>query len=247
MGNFLHMPMLIATSGGDPSLGFVIRQYLDAGGFMMYVILIVSLIGVTLFLLRLLDLYWLQRLNSGAFISKIVDFVEHRRFRDALDACEISTKHPLIPVMKSGLLRANRREKDIERAMEKEMYAALPRLQKRVDLMAVLANVATLLGLLGTIFGLIAAFSSVAAASAVERQEALAAGISQAMYTTAFGISVAVPLLIFHHILSKRAETIMLESEGGATSLLVAISGVAHNDAPGQAKGPTDGSARQAL
>jgi biopolymer transport protein ExbB len=234
MNHLIHLfhqsPVVLANAGSDPSLDFVIRQYLDAGGFMMYVILIVSLIGVTLFLLRLVDLYWMQRLNARAFTSKIVDFVEHRRFRDALDACEISTKHPLVPVLKSGLLRANRRERDIERAMEKEMFQALPRLQKRVDLMAVLANVATLLGLLGTIFGLIAAFSSVAAASAVERQEALAAGISQAMYTTAFGISVAVPLLVFHHILSKRAEAIMLESEGGATALLVAIGGVAHQD-----------------
>lgn len=235
MINLLHLsmsgPALLANASGESTLFFVIRQYLDAGGFMMYVILLVSLFGVAIFLWRLFDLYILQRLNSGAFISKVVDFVEHRRFRDALDACEITTKHPLIPVMKSGLLRANRREKDIERAMEKELYQAMPRLQSQVDLMAVLANVATLLGLLGTIFGLIAAFSSVAAASAVERQEALAAGISQAMYTTAFGISVAVPLLVFHHILSKRAERIMLESEGGATALLVAIGSVAHEDA----------------
>ena len=105
------------------------------------------------------------------------------------------------------------------------MLGALPRLQKRVALMALLANISTLLGLLGTIFGLISAFTSVSQASAAERQEALAAGISQAMYTTAFGISVAIPLLFFHHILSKRSEKILIEVEGGATSLMVAMSG----------------------
>ena len=110
--------------------------------------------------------------------------------------------------------------------MENEMLSAIPQLNKRVAILAVLANISTLLGLLGTIFGLIAAFSSVAAASAAERQEALAGGISQAMYTTAFGISVAVPLLIFHHLISKRVESVMMEMEGGATSILVALAGV---------------------
>ena len=105
------------------------------------------------------------------------------------------------------------------------MLAALPSLQKRVAIMGLLANIATLLGLLGTIFGLIAAFTSVSQASAAERQEALAAGISQAMYTTAFGISVAIPLLFFHHVLSKRSEKILVEVEGGATSVLVALTG----------------------
>jgi biopolymer transport protein ExbB len=79
--------------------------------------------------------------------------------------------------------------------------------------------------LLGTIFGLITAFNSVAAATAAERQAALAAGISQAMYTTAFGISVAVPLLFFHHFLSKRTEAIIHQVEQGASALLVALAG----------------------
>ncbi|MBA2665284.1 MAG: MotA/TolQ/ExbB proton channel family protein [Bradymonadaceae bacterium] len=241
---------ILATAGGEApaSAGFVMRQYLDAGGFMMYVILCVSIVGVALFLIRMVELYVLRRLNVRSFVSKIGDFVEHRRFRDALDACEVSSKHPLIAVTKAGLLRANRREKDIERAMEKELLSAIPSLQRGVDLMAVLANTSTLLGLLGTIFGLISAFSSVAAASAVERQEALAAGISQAMYTTAFGIGVAVPLLVFHHFLSKRSEQIMVEAEGGATALLVSISGVAHNDSPARtAPASQDGRSRQAV
>ncbi len=227
--SFLWTSPILASSDGN--IISVLQEYLDAGGWMMYVIASVSIIGVTLFLLRIYDLYFGYRLNAKSFTRQIVEYVEHQKFREALDACEISTRHPLVFIIKSGILRANQRARDIERAMDKEMFASLPGLQKRVDLMAVLANVATLLGLLGTIFGLIKAFSSVAAASAVERQEALAAGISQAMYTTAFGIAVAVPLLVFHHILSKKVERIMIESEGGATSLLVAITGLAHQEA----------------
>lgn len=209
-------------------------QYLQDGGWMMYVILIVSLIGTLLFLERAFNLYIMRGLNARSFMAKVIDHVNHRRIREALDLCEVRSKHPLVAVIKAGLLRSNRREKEIERAMEDQMLAALPDIQKRVELMSLLANIATLLGLLGTIFGLIAAFTSVAAASAAERQAALAAGISQAMYTTAFGISVAVPLLVFHHILSKRSEKILIDTEGGATTLLVALGGQAsESERPG--------------
>ena len=204
----------------------ILLQYLDAGGWMMYVILLVSIVGVVIFLERSFNMYFLQRLSATSFIDNLTGRIEAHQFRQAVDICAVSSKHPLPKVIKAGLLRANKREKEIERAMEKEMLVALPHLQKRVGLLSLLANTSTLLGLLGTIFGLIAAFSSVAAASAAERQEALASGISQAMYTTAFGIVVAVPLLFFHHILSRRADQIIGEIETGATSLLVTLTGV---------------------
>ncbi len=199
--------------------------YFEDGGWMMYVILVVSLIGLVVFLERGFQLYLLRFLNARSFVQALVKKIEQRQFRQALDLCEKSSKHPLIAAAKAGILRANRREKEVERAMENEMLSALPDLQRRVALMGLLANIATLLGLLGTIFGLIAAFTSVSAASAVERQSALAGGISQAMYTTAFGISVAVPLLVFHHLLSKRQERILVEVESGATAILVALTG----------------------
>ena len=200
-------------------------DYLADGGPVMYVILGLSILGTLLFVERAFDLYILRRLSSGNFIAGVMREIEARRFSAALEACNLSTRHPLVSVVKAGVLRANRREKEIERAMEKEMLEALPELHKRIGLMALLANSATLIGLLGTIFGLITAFNSVAMASAAERQTALAAGISQAMYTTAFGISVALPLLFFHHFMSKRMEKIVMEVETGASSLLVALSG----------------------
>ncbi len=203
----------------------VIKDFFEQGGWMMYVILIVSLIGMALFFERAYGLYIASKLEAGPFLDKVLHHVERHEFRRALDACNAPTKHPLAAVLRAGILRANRREKEIERAMEKEMLAALPTLQKRIGLMSLLANTATLLGLLGTIFGLIGAFNSVALASAAERQEKLAGGISEAMYTTAFGITVAVPLLFFHHFLSKRAENITMEIEEGASSVLVALSG----------------------
>jgi len=219
---------LVAASDGQQ--GNVLTEYLNAGGWMMYVILGVSVLGLVIFLERFVSLFILRRLDAQSFIDRLVTLVSHHKLREALDVCEISSNHPLVSVAKEGLVRANRRETEIERAMEKEMLAQLPDLRSRVTFLSVLSNVATLLGLLGTIFGLIMAFTSVSAASAAERQEALAAGISQAMYTTAFGISVAVPLLLFHHIISKRVDNILMEVESGASSVLVAIAGAVRDD-----------------
>lgn len=203
--------------------GGVLTQYLEQGGGMMYVILGVSLLGVTLFCERAFNLFVLRRLGASRFLAKVVEHLEARRFRQALDACAAPTRHPLVKVVQAGILRANRKDNEVERAMEREMLVALPGIQARSGALGLLANISTLLGLLGTIFGLITAFTSVAAATAAARQEALAGGISQAMYTTAFGISVAVPLLLFHHIISRRTETILVEVESGATAVLVAL------------------------
>lgn len=205
-------------------------EYLDKGGWMMYVILVVSIVGASVFFERAYDLFIRLRLNAAGFLGVVMGHVEARRFRQALDSCKVASQHPLVDVVRAGIMRANRREPEIERAMEKEMLDALPGLNKRLGLLGFLANVCTLLGLLGTIFGLIVAFSSVSEASAAERQDVLSGGISQAMYTTAFGIVVAVPLLFFHYLLTSRQEAILTEMEGGATSLLVALTGAVELD-----------------
>ena len=205
--------------------GNVIMSYLNDGGFMMWVILSVSILGLLIFLERASQMHVKQRLNASAFVSSVLQPVEAREYRKALDACKVGSKHPLIGIMSAGVSRANRREAEIERAMEDKMLSAIPDLNKRIGLLNFLANSCTLLGLLGTIFGLIQAFSAVSNASAAQKQQVLSEGISVAMYTTAFGIVAAIPLLFFHHLLSARQEEIMNEMEGGATALLVALCG----------------------
>jgi biopolymer transport protein ExbB/TolQ len=94
-----------------------------------------------------------------------------------------------------------------------------------VGFLGLLGNSSTLLGLLGTIFGLIRAFSGVSAASAAARQQVLAEGISMAMYTTAFGLIVAVPILFAHQLISGRMEKVLIQIEEGASSLLGSMAG----------------------
>jgi biopolymer transport protein ExbB len=103
-----------------------------------------------------------------------------------------------------SLQGAVRRREDIEIAMEESMMEIVPRLEKRTPYVALASSIATLLGLLGTIMGLIQAFTAVANANPAEKADLLSASISVAMNTTAFGLMVAIPLLIVHAILTSR-------------------------------------------
>ncbi|MCP4676372.1 MAG: MotA/TolQ/ExbB proton channel family protein [Deltaproteobacteria bacterium] len=192
---------------------------------MMYVILGISVVALAITLDRVVTLSIRSRLNVGEFLAKIVGFVESRDYAQAIESCNIRTKHPLPEVLKAGIEKSNRREKEIERAMEVIMLRSIPRVQKGVGFLGLLGNCATLLGLLGTIFGLIKAFSGVSAASASARQQVLAEGISMAMYTTAFGLIVAVPILFAHQLISGRMDKVLIEIEEGASALLGAMAG----------------------
>ena len=191
----------------------------------MYVILGLSVIASTISLERVVTLYVRSYLNTANLIDRVIGLVEQREYAKALEACNVATLHPLPGVLAAGLQRANRRDKEIDKAMEAEMLRTMPGVQRGLGILGLLGNLATLLGLLGTIFGLILAFSGVSAASASERQQVLASGISVAMYTTAFGIIAAVPVLLMHTLLTGRVDNILIQVEEGATALSAALAG----------------------
>jgi biopolymer transport protein ExbB len=128
-----------------------------------------------------------------------------------------------------GLARqgAVRRREDIEIAMDEGMMEVIPQLEKRVSYVALLSNIATLLGLLGTIVGLIQAFTAVSSANPAEKADLLSASISVAMNTTAFGLMAAIPLLFFHAKLTSTAGHIVDNLEMASIKALNAISSFA--------------------
>lgn len=195
-------------------------ELLNRGGWMMWVILSVSIIASAITLERVVTLYMRSRFNVGKFMVTIKNLIDSQDYKQAMEVCNHPTKHPLPVILKAGIGKSNRREKEIERAMEEEMLRALPKLQRGIGFLSLLGNSSTLLGLLGTIFGLITAFSGVSAASASARQQVLAEGISMAMYTTAFGLIVAVPILFSHQIVSDRVDKMIIQMEEGASGLL---------------------------
>ena len=125
----------------------------------------------------------------------------------------------------TGLARlgAVRKIDDIEKALRANLMEALPQLEKRTHYLATFANLATLLGLLGTVNGLIHAFTAVATANPAEKANLLAASISEAMNCTAFGLMVAVPVLFVHSFLQSKTSQLISSLETGAVKFLTIV------------------------
>ncbi len=184
-------------------------RFFQTGGPFMYPILIVFAIGLAIAMERFL---YLSRTNSRTkkIWGELVPMLKANDFQRAVNLTE-SIKTPLALLLNYGFARhrANKNRQLIESAMEEGMMEALPSLEERTHYLATFANIATLLGLLGTIVGLIQAFTAVAAADPAEKADLLSASISVAMNTTAFGLLAAIPLLLFHsYLVTKTARMV---------------------------------------
>ena len=194
-----------------------------SGGDFMWVILAVSIISLALFAERYVFLYFRLNLNCDKAGYKIRKLVEDSNYRGALEECNKIQHHPLGRTLKAGLLKAGKRDKEIEQALQESVLREMPKLKTRINYLSLFANIATLLGLLGTILGLIAAFSGVADAAASEKQEILSAGISVAMFTTAFGLVVAIPSMAGFYILNNRSDYLIGKVDEIALAIYSAI------------------------
>ncbi|MDX5298213.1 MAG: MotA/TolQ/ExbB proton channel family protein, partial [Gammaproteobacteria bacterium] len=164
-------------------------RFFQEGGTFMYPIAIVLVLGLAITLERFFYLSAIRSANRRDFDQNLLPLLQKRDYRGAFRLASQSTT-AIAVIMGAGLARLlnNHKREDIEYAMEEGLMEVLPRLEKRTQYLATLANVATLLGLLGTIIGLIAAFTAVANADAVEKASLLSQSISVAMNTTAFGL-----------------------------------------------------------
>ena len=188
-------------------------------GIWMFLILLVSVYTFTLVIERAYALWIRFKIDASQILSRILSFVDSNNYSRAIEVCNTRQNHPMCVVLKSGLLKANRSDIEIRRALEQTTMKVGPQISKRTPYLATLANVATLLGLLGTIFGLIMAFEGVEMASAAKKQEVLARGISLAMSTTAFGLIVAIPTTIAHAVLTARQNVLIDTIEDSAMTL----------------------------
>lgn len=145
------------------------------------------------------------RVNSREFMAQIRKLVQAGNIDRAIKLCEAAPL-PLLQVVKAGLTQVNRGEEAVIASMEERMSEVLPDLDKRIGALWSLANIATLIGLLGTISGLIRSFGAVAFAKPEDRQQILSSGISEAMYNTALGLGIAVLCMIAHLILHSMAK-----------------------------------------
>ena len=188
---------------------YSIVSFFSTGGIFMYPILIVFAFGVAIAVERFVTLTLVTNKNQQAW-DKVQPLLDNGEFDEAHDVTS-GDESTISQVLNMGLSLqgAVRRREDIEIAMEESMMQIVPRLEKRTPYVALASSIATLLGLLGTIMGLIQAFTAVANANPAEKADLLSASISVAMNTTAFGLMVAIPLLIVHAILTSKTGDIV--------------------------------------
>ena len=211
---------------------YSIVGFFQKGGMFMYPILIVFAVGVAIAVER-----WMQLTRTRNENRKIWDQVQPVLSKGEFDKARAlvnDEKSTISQMLSMGLARqgAVRRREDIEIAMEESMMEIIPQLEKRTPYLALLSNIATLLGLLGTIMGLIEAFTAVSNANPAEKADLLSASISVAMNTTAFGLMVAIPLLLVHAKLTSTTGQIVDSLEMASVKALNSISNFAKRQFP---------------
>ncbi len=206
-------------------------EFFVAGGPFMYPILLVFAVGTAIAVERYITLTLMRASNQTAW-SKVLPVLMNGDFDKAREmvAKDSST---IARLLSMGLARqgAVRRREEIEIAMEEGMMEIIPQLEKRTPYVALFASIATLLGLLGTIQGLIAAFTAVSNANPAEKADLLSASISVAMNTTAFGLFVAIPLLIINAVLIAKTGEIVDSLEMASVKALNVFSSRAKHQA----------------
>ena len=199
-----------------------ILEWYRAGGPIMHFILLTGIAGLAVFLERLYVIVIKGKINGRAFIERVIQLVRAGKAEDAIKLCAQSKA--ALPDMGLLILRSRTRdEADLQNVADAAALSIIPRVTRRLQYLPMLANVATLVGLFGTIYGLREAFASVAAASAAERSAKLAEGIAIALNATGFGLLVAIPLTVAHSYLVGQAETIVEQVDEFSVRLINAL------------------------
>jgi len=201
------------------ALDFAVKFFQDSGVAIYFSVAIMA-VGLAIAIERFVFLRRARTENRKLW-AKVLPMLQAGRFKEVLSAAAAS-EAAIGKIVANGLerMQSPARREDIDAAMEEGMMEIVPRLEKRTHYIATLANVITLVGLLGTIIGLIKGFTAVAAVNPAEKAELLSASISIAMNNTAFALSVAIPFLLIHAFLQARTSEIVDGLEAAKISFL---------------------------
>lgn len=198
----------------------VIVDFFQDGGIFMYPIMIVLALGVSIAIERYIYLTVIKNRNKS-LLKKLIPLLQNGDFQAAYSETSKSN-HAVGRMLSEGLvaMKATNDRDEIETAIEDSMMETIPQLEKRTHYLSMFANIATLLGLLGTIIGLIKAFTAVAAVDPALKGEILSTSISVAMNTTAFGLMTAIPLILIYTILQAKTTEIIVSFEMAVVKFL---------------------------
>lgn len=205
----VSQPLNQISEQADIGTFSTIVSFFQDGGPFMYPILLVFVLGLVIVVERFIYLN-LIRIKNQSVWKQLLPILNQGNFHQALQVATAS-RSAVGLILAYGLAKAGkgRRHDEVEMAMEEGLMEILPRLEKRTPYLATFANIATLLGLLGTILGLIKAFTAVANVDPAEKANILSASISIAMNTTAFGLMAAIPLLLAFTFLQTKTNQVV--------------------------------------
>jgi biopolymer transport protein ExbB len=195
-----------------------LARFMSDGGIFMWIIAVVWCVGIAIAIERLKH-YLKFDIDGKSLMASIKKNVISNQVQDSIHSCSESPALCAF-VMKNGLKRANQSKEQIQDALEASILEVVPLIEKRLSFLALAANLSTLLGLLGTIQGLIQSFAAVAQAEASQKAQLLAEGIAVAMNTTALGLISAISLMVIHSLLMARGEKMIQEIEENSVKLV---------------------------
>jgi biopolymer transport protein ExbB len=205
----MHL-LLLAAEGGHSQ---IVEAFKTNPTFMV-LNMCTSAIVLTIVIERFAFQMTRYRVNSKEFFAQVKKLVSAGNIDRAIKLCE-ADDYPILQLVKAGLTHANKGPDEIDASLSEKLSELKPQSEKRIGALWSLANIATLIGLLGTVSGLIATFGAIAAPglSQSDKQRMLSNGIAEAMYNTALGLGIAVFCMITHIILHTRAKTIQHDLE----------------------------------
>jgi len=199
-----------------PKQGFLI-EFFEKGGVFMWPLLACSLLGLGVILERLWTLSR-ARVNTRKLMSQVIGALKNDGLQGAVEVCQ-RTRGPIAAILHAGLMRASKGPEAVEKAIESAGTIEMSFLQRGLIVLASIANVAPLLGFLGTVSGMIHAFEAIAAAEQVSAK-LVATGISEALITTATGLMIAIPVQIANNFFISRIDRFVLEMEEASVELV---------------------------
>ena len=196
-------------------------QVFLAGGPVMWPILLCSIFALAIALEKFWHLHKI-RIDTQDFLKKILDKIKYHQIKEALEICD-NTKSPISHILKAGILKYDRPRPQIKEAIEDASLYEIPRLEKNLTALATIAHVSPLLGLLGTVTGMVRCFQTIQAKATSFHPVSpgdLAGGIWEALLTTVAGLIVAIPTFVAYNYLVSCINNFILEMEKASTELV---------------------------
>jgi len=194
---------------------------IQKGGPLMYLIILCSIVAMAVVIERLYHSHR-AKIDSNKFMESISNTVKRNRIMDAVDLCE-KTPGPIAHIIKAGILKHDRSRHEIKEAIEDAGIYEVPRLEKNLGALATIAHISPLLGLLGTVTGMVRAFQIIQEKATSLHPVSpgdLAGGIWEALITTCAGLIVAIPTCVAYNYLVSRVKGFIVEMERTATELV---------------------------